>query len=186
MKRTAFNIISSRVYKKLEALDRRLTYHKLSHTKDVVQQSDRIARAEGISEKDIYLLKIAALYHDTGFLETYTGHEEVSCRLFLDDAKDFALTDEEKQEIVALIMATKVPQRPTSHLEMIICDADLDYLGRPDFATISEGLKQEFLTYGIVTDEAEWMRKQDEFLAVHKFHTETSRKLREPFKLQQI
>ena len=37
-----------------------------------------------------------------------------------------------------LILATKVPQKPKNKLEKIICDADLDYLGREDFDNISD------------------------------------------------
>ena len=33
--------------------------------------------------------------------------------------------------------ATKIPQTPLTKLEEIICDADLDYLGREDFFEIS-------------------------------------------------
>ena len=47
-------------------------------------------------------------------------------------------------------MATEIPQNPKTHLEMIMCDADLDYLGRYDFETISNNLYTEFLDFGFV------------------------------------
>lgn len=43
-----------------------LTYHNADHTQRVVKHSLEIA---------------AALFHDSGFIETYTGHEDVSCAI---------------------------------------------------------------------------------------------------------
>ena len=61
-------------------LDPRLTYHNPEHTEDVLQHVERIAAAENITDKRLlHLMRIAALFHDTGFLRTYKGHEEVSC-----------------------------------------------------------------------------------------------------------
>jgi len=175
--------IRTRVLKALEGLSPHLTYHSVDHTLDVVRESERIAAEEGISgDGDLFLLKVAALYHDTGFLETYAGHEERSCEIFMRDAVHFGLTDAEKDSVKALIMATRVPQKPSTLLERIICDADLDYLGRSDFLDIGARLKQEFLHYHIVKDDQDWERLQLQFLKNHRYHTASSQRLREPLK----
>lgn len=179
MPHSDLDIISKHVFDKLSKLSPDLTYHSIGHTKDVVRQSERIAREEGVKEDDIYNLKVAALYHDTGFLETYIGHEQKSCEIFLSDANRFLFTESQKQIICKLIMATKVPQKPKTILQNIICDADLDYLGRDDFPEISALLKKEFLAYKIVADEQDWMEKQLLFLKNHQYHTLSSRNDRE-------
>jgi hypothetical protein len=76
-------------------------------------------------------------------------------------------------------MATKIPQTPHSRLEEIICDADLDYLGRPDFFPISDSLYEEVKIKGWVTDKREWNIKQVAFFRSHHYFTATSKKLRE-------
>ena len=38
-----------------------------------------------------------------------------------------------------------MPQTPKNHLEEIMCDSDLDYLGRQDFYPIAETLRQELV-----------------------------------------
>ena len=53
-------------------------------------------------------------------------------------------------------MATKMPQRPKNLLQQIICDADLDYLGRNDFFILSEKLHKEFIEYKIACNDEEW------------------------------
>jgi hypothetical protein len=79
-------------------------------------------------------------------------------------------------------MVTKIPQQPKNLLQRIICDADLDYLGRDDFELIGDKLRQEFLAYGVVKNDKEWDRLQLKFLASHKYHTASSQRDREPVK----
>ena len=92
----------------------------------------------------------------------------------------FHFSDEEKELITGIIMATRVPQKPHSLLQKIICDADLDYLGRDDFYSISGELKKEFMHYGFIQSEKEWRDMQVRFLGIHHYHTHSSQRLREP------
>ncbi|MEO8795717.1 MAG: HD domain-containing protein [Daejeonella sp.] len=171
------------VLNRLQKLNPQLTYHCKEHTLDVLKQSIRIAHQEGIEDHtDLFLLKIAALYHDTGFLETYALHEQKSCELFLNDADQYSLNSEQKDIILNLIMSTQIPQNPNTLLEKIICDADLDYLGRPDFFSIGESLRKEFLQFNVVDNDDEWNKLQLRFLQKHNYHTSSSQKLREPTK----
>jgi hypothetical protein len=175
--------VRKNVCEKLKGLDPHLTYHDLKHTLDVVKQSKRIALEEGIdNERDLLLLEVAAFYHDTGFLRTYANHEEAGCKLFLEDAANYQFTEEDTQTVVGLIMATKIPQSPKTGLEKIICDADLDYLGRDDFFEIGDTLRKEFLHFHIVATDKEWEALQLKFLTAHKYFTNDSKKRREPHK----
>lgn len=184
---TVLESLKALVCEKLKRLPEDLTYHNLSHTLDVTEQCERIAKAEGVTnEHEIYLLKVAALYHDTGFLRTYAHHEEASCVIFLEDAEPYDFTAADKQLVTELIMVTKLPQAPKTLLQRVICDADLDYLGRDDFFEIGDGLRREFLKYGIINSDAEWDKLQTRFLGSHQYHTETSRKLREAAKQKNI
>lgn len=182
MSQMDFDIIQKRVLIKLQALDASLTYHSIAHTLDVVTQVTRIGNDEGVNSKELYLLRIAALYHDSGFLKIYTGHEEKGCEIFIEDAHDFKFTESDIRSITELIMATKMPQEPKNLLQKIICDADLDYLGRSDYAEIAERLKKEFLSFNIIPDEPAWPGVQLNFLRHHRYHTNSSRLLRQPVK----
>ncbi len=79
-------------------------------------------------------------------------------------------------------MSTKIPQSPTNLLEQILCDADLDYLGRDDFFSIGDSLFRELQAYNLIGDEQTWNRLQVSFLSAHRFHTNTNKTLREPVK----
>jgi class 3 adenylate cyclase len=182
-----YDLIRQCALHRLKDLDPGLTYHCFDHTLDVLEQSERIASSEGVTDpQQLFLLKVAALYHDSGFLRTYRQHEAESFRIFLEDAPQFGFTDFERSEVERLIMVTQIPQQPKDILEKIICDADLDYLGRDDFFAIGDTLRREFILYGVVPDDNAWELLQMKFLTNHAYHTESSRTLREPSKQAHI
>jgi uncharacterized protein len=179
----SFSEIKEVLLERLKRLDQHLTYHNIFHTMDVLVQAERIAIAEGRKNPDeIFLLKVAALYHDTGFLEAYTGHEKISCTIFLEDADRFGFSDQQKEVVRGLIMATQVPQKPVGILQEIICDADLDYLGRQDFYKLGDNLRKEFLHYKIVDTDDQWETLQLKFFHNHHYHTASSKSQRGPVK----
>lgn len=182
-----FESIKAEVVHQLGMLSPVLTYHHVGHTLDVLEQCERIAAEEKVSDKhDLYLLRVAALYHDTGFLRVYQKHEAMSCQIFFERAPAFGFSEKEKEIIAELIMVTKLPQEPKTLLQRIICDADLDYLGRNDFLPISLGLKKEFFAFGVIIEDQAWDDLQISFISSHHYHTESSRRLREPVKQENL
>ncbi len=183
-----FTVISAHILEKLRrGLSPALTYHSVFHSEDVLNQVVRIAGSEHITEgEELFLLKTAALYHDTGFMFTYKGHEEKSCEIAEEYLPGLGVTAPQLQRITGLIRATRIPQLPENHLEEILCDADLDYLGRDDFYSIGATLFREMKAYRIVRDEKEWNRIQADFLSSHLYFTKTSIRLRNEKKLQRL
>lgn len=162
-----------------EKLSPKLTYHCVAHTIDVLDQAIRIAGEEAIAdEQDLFVLKVATLYHDSGFIYTYRGHEEKSWKLAEKELPGFGVDTEQLDRIHGLITATHIPQTPANRLEQVICDADLDYLGREDFFPIANLLYRELLTLDMVKNKEEWNRIQVKFLSSHHYFTESSVKLR--------
>jgi hypothetical protein len=156
-----------------------LFYHGVHHTIDVEQQAVSIAIHEKItSPEDLLLLKVGCLYHDTGFLFTYRDHELAGCELAKKELPAFGITTQQLDIICGLIMATKIPQTPYTKLEEIICDADLDYLGRDDFFPISDTLFEELKARNIVTGKYEWNIIQMNFFRQHQYCTATNLQLR--------
>jgi predicted metal-dependent HD superfamily phosphohydrolase len=169
-----------------ELLPERFYYHSLQHTLDVVKASEEIAGREGKNEAEIDLLKTAALFHDTGFFYTITHHEEKGCEIAASMLQQAGATPDYIDQIQQLILATRMPQQPKSELEMIICDADLDYLGRDDYETISELLFREMNRPPVTISLSEWTDIQIRFLQSHHYFTPSSQQLRTPGKLKQI
>lgn len=141
-----------------------LYYHGLHHVRDVVNAAEWIAQAEGIvDEESLTLLRTAALFHDVGFLSVYKGHEEAGCDYVQQVLPQFGYSPAQISLICGMIMATQIPQSPKTKLEEIICDADLDYLGRDDFEPIAHSLYEELKVRNMVADEVAWNRIQVNF-----------------------
>ena len=163
-----------------------LTYHNLEHIQDVLQSALKIAESENIPEEDVKLIRLAALFHDAGFIYQREEHEKRSVEIARDILPRFGISEEQLVSIASMIMATKIPQKPTCQLDRIICDADLDYLGRNDFDQISEGLFQEFKSEGLVETEREWNLVQKTFFESHQYHTAYSKKNRAALKSKHL
>ena len=175
------------ILKRLEDdLPETLTYHGLHHTLYVLDASMKIAKEEKLNEGEIKLLRIAVLYHDSGFMLTYKNHEHEGCELIKKDLPAFGYTKQQIDIICGIIMATKIPQSPETLLEKIICDADLDYLGRDDFYSISKSLFCEMRFYANLKDEKEWNKIQKKFLEQHHYFTSYAKKNLEPKKQQHL
>jgi hypothetical protein len=163
-----------------ENLDARLTYHNAAHTVDVYYAAQQIGKTEGLNEDDMKVLLIAAAYHDSGFVSGHKGHEEASTRICFEQVPN--LSNDEQVQIEAIILATKPFTQPTTQLEKIIKDADLDYLGRDDFMEIADRLFQENVAFGLVSSREQWNHMQITFMTMHQFYTDYSKAHREPKK----
>lgn len=163
-----------------------LCYHKVDHTLDVFEMASYYAEKENVTGQNLKLLLIAVLYHDSGYLFQRDGHEERSCDIARDVLPRFGYPPDEIKTICQIIMTTKIPQSAQTKLEQIMCDADLDYLGRDDFFTTGNLLFREFQTAGAVKDEDEWNEQQIKFLQQHHFFTDTAKALREQRKQENL
>lgn len=175
------------IVKKLKSeLPADLFYHGAHHTLDVYEAAKNIAKKEGVSGEDLELLQIAALYHDTGFIKAYKGHEEAGCELARHELPGFGCNNIQIEKICGMIIATKMPQNAKTHLEEILCDSDLDYLGTDKFIAIGETLRKELNEKGNDFNEKQWNIIQIKFLEDHRYLTNTSKQLRGAEKLKHI
>ena len=155
-----------------------LTYHNLNHTLDVCEAAERLAVLEQITGRDLVLLKTAALYHDSGFMVHSREHEAESIIIAQSTLPGFNYSEADIAIICGMIQATRLPQTPKTHMEQIICDADLDYLGRNDFPEISSQLLIEFLDRQVLREAKDWNPFQIKFFKSHSYFTESAKTLR--------
>ena len=170
-----------------EKLPAELSYHDLGHTLDVIKATEFYAKSASIDTSQMILLLTAALLHETGILNGYADHETASVRYALTALPLFGYSSTQIDQISQIILDTRFPQQPTSLLSMIMCDADLDYLGRPDYFAISHKLRLEWIYLNNYTDSLkQWYQEQVIFLNEHKYFTPWANKLRNPGKEHNI
>ena len=153
-------------------------YHCYNHTIDVFESSLKLASYENVVGNDLELLKTAALFHDTGFLVCYREHEKQSVIFSRKYLPEFGYTDEEIEIICQMIFSTCLPQSPQTLLDKILCDADIDYLGRDDFFMIANRLLCEWNLNGIPTSLKKWYHIQVDFLSNNDYFTTTAKRIR--------
>jgi adenylate cyclase len=163
-----------------------LFYHNVKHTVDVVTEVELIGWGEGCSDEEILLLKTAGLFHDAGHTVAYDNHEYYGTLMAKEMLPKFNYSQEQINRICEIIMSTKLPPRPTNLLEEIICDSDLDYLGRSDFIPVSNTLYEELKAQNKIGTLNDWNKIQVKFITGHQYFTNTARSLREVNKQLQI
>ncbi len=165
-----------------------LVYHCDRHTLlDVLPAAERLGRMAELDDSSLLCLMTAALFHDTGFLKQYHDHETASEAIALSTLPRFDYTPEQIDKVVTIIDATRMPQQPRCQLQQLMCDADLDLLGRDDFWELNRQLLEETRCFGTfsLSDEA-WFSSQIRFLEDHQFFTREAHTLRDAGKALNI
>jgi predicted metal-dependent HD superfamily phosphohydrolase len=168
-----------------------IKFHDANHTlhpiKGVVAVANRIAISENISEHDKELLIAAAYFHDTGYIREYDKNEPIAARMAGRILKLIGYELNEIEKVQMMILSTDLDREPKTHVEKILCDADLDNLGREDFFKLDGKLRDGRRARGLdVSDNAKWYRGTLEVLNKHKYYTESQKKLREEGKQKNI
>ena len=161
--------------------------HTLHPTRGVVAVANRIAVSESISEHDRELLITAAYFHDTGYVREYNKNEPIAARMAGRILRIIGYKPNEIEKIQKMILATDLAREPKTHLEKILCDADLDNLGREDFFKLDGKLREGRRERGIdVSDDEKWYKGTLEIIKKHQYYTESQKKLREKGKQENI
>ena len=126
------------------------------------------------------------MFHDTGHTVSYDNHEYFSSLVARETLPTYYYTSPQIDTICSLILATKLPPNPRNMLEQIMCDADLDYLGRSDMIPVSNTLYLELKERSMIKSLHEWNSLQMSFISGHQYFTKTARNLREVNKQMQM
>lgn len=163
-----------------------IVYHSVEHTLDVHNAALRLAELEGLDEGGIRLVRAAALLHDYGITKAFIDHEDLSAEIAGKYLPSFGFLPEEISKIQQMILTTKLPQDAKSLEEQILCDADLDYLGRNDFFIIGQKLRLEWELVGNKVSLCDWYVIQMNFLKNHTYFTRSAMELRNERKMQNL
>ena len=152
-----------------------LPYHNFDiHVEDVFEMAGRYAEMEKVDGEGTFLLGTGAYLHDVAQVVFAKDNEEQSVYLSKPFLEEIGYNTGQIEAVSGIIMATKLPTNPNTLLQKIICDADVDNLGRSDFFEKGDKLRQEFG----VEDRKAWLKQSLGFVKDHEFYTESARSLR--------
>lgn len=169
-------------------LDRKLPdgfyYHNSWHTLDVLKHAELIGNHVRLDPFSMELLKLAALFHDVGYVDAYAGHESFSVEYATDFLREKKAGQDAIRQVVNAINATRVPQRPADIISAILCDADLFYLSdTKDYFRQAELLRREWAVRNILQlDQEAFHNRSLEFFSSHTYHTGYGKKVLQPGK----
>lgn len=163
------------------------TYHDLQHTINVLVSAQEISSYFDLDDSDFEILCLAAWFHDVGYDEGPTDHEKrgaAHARRYLTERK---YPEASIQKIESCIMATQMPPNPTSILGEILCDADLNHLGRKNYWDRCSKVRHELNTSkGMVMSDKEWVDFEIAFLNRHQWYTSPGKSLYEKRKRKHL
>ncbi|MBL0045294.1 MAG: polyphosphate kinase 1 [Flavobacteriales bacterium] len=149
-----------------------MAFHDLDHTLEVARFSQSIGRGSGLSEQAVRELELAALFHDTGYARSYKGHEEKSVVIATAFLRGHGGSTRLIAQVRALILSTRVTERPRSLAQRVLRDADSAKAGQADFEEKSQRLRTEFEHQRRKKISAlAWNRENLAYLHAHRFFT---------------
>lgn len=165
----------------LHQLDEQYCYHDLEHTLRVKKAAEELSKAANLSANEREILVLSALFHDTGFIEIYQGHEAVSSRLARNFLSEKAYPAANIEQVVSCIDVTAIHAVATNRLEELMKDADLSNLGQADYFHFLGKLRCEWeQLLDRKYDDAEWYKLNYKFLKNHHYQTVAARELYGP------
>lgn len=173
----------------LQKLPKTFTYHNLNHTRNVVQAAEEIGRNSGLSDDDLENVIIAAWLHDLGYDEHNNDHhEERSVNLADSLLKNWGAAAPRIEAIKKLIGATRMPQKPQTLTEQVLCDADLYHLSAKGILECSNQLREEFETFKNLKFDSDraWGEFNLGFLKEHHYFTTYGQQVLEERKKKNI
>ncbi|MDZ4787283.1 MAG: hypothetical protein SGJ02_14520 [bacterium] len=173
-----------------EKLPANLYYHNYSHTLDVIDEAFIFATADGLTEREIELLLIAAAYHDSGFINLAKENEALGSELAVKALQLVGgYTRQESDLIKTMILDTTVrstkvgfKQVPSTELSKYLLDADVSNLGREDFFEKGELVRKEL---GNIPKTIFYNHSLS-LMKVHQWYTSAAKKLRQSQKEKNI
>jgi len=156
-----------------------LHYHTIENAQKVYNQAFLLCRAEEVDQDDRLLIRTAALFLFTGLMQAYNNYENRSAVICREILPDFQYSEKQIDQICNLILATKLSFDPQNHLEKILIDAKMDYIGRPSYSNQIKLLYQELKEAGFKINGQQFKKQQLELLYEFKFFTLAAQRLRE-------
>ena len=152
----------------------KLYYHHYDHALSVMERALYLGKEEGVSEDELEMLAIAALFHDTWFVIQYDENEYIGAKIARNYLMTVLYNIEKISVIESIILATSPSAIPYNLLEKIIKDADMDNLGTNEFFNISEKIKHEReIIQHIKIQDPDWHHASLDLIEWHTFYTNT-------------
>lgn len=175
------------VRKIFELLPQNMWFHNWRHTAEVTDTAMKICDYHQLDQAAATVIKLAALFHDTGYVKSYRRHEDHSINFATKFFTEFNLDRTLLTTVADCIEATRIPQSPRTELAEILCDADLAHFGSPDYFFYAAMLRKEWSVWlDKIYEDKVWNQENLSVLRKHRYKTDYGRNYLQPVKEQNI
>ncbi|MBF9251704.1 metal-dependent phosphohydrolase [Pontibacter sp. 172403-2] len=151
-------------------LSKKMVYHNYRHTLETVTEAQALGELSELPQDELQDLVLAAWFHDTGYINTYKGHEEESKRLATEWLQAHGYPQERIARINSCIEATQSDVKPQGLLQELLADADMSNIGKSIFTATAELLRVEWEIFlDLFFTDREWAKFQMDFLLSTSF-----------------
>lgn len=166
-----------------DKLSDNMSFHNVMHTQEVVKAAIEIARECDFTPKQFEIIILAAWFHDCGYTTAYHNHEDSSKAIAKNFLNKYGYAEEDLEQVLNSIEATRFPQNPKSPEAEVLADADLYHFTRPDYTQYEQRLRKEFGTYLCKTyTDMEWAKTNYTLLSGHHYYTSYGKSVLQKFK----
>lgn len=181
----SIKLLQERAWAYLEQhLDKVYTYHNAAHAMEVCAAVEEFAPECNFTIFDLDALRLAAIFHDFGYLEASDNNESLALPYLNEFASACGIDRKLIEHAGTLIMETSFPYCPRSAAGKLLCDADIEYIGRSVFFRQAELFRLELTLQGKSFTDLEWWQYELDFLMQNDFYTPICRRNRDAGKLE--
>lgn len=184
--------IIKKAFDMLNNLPEYLRYHTKEHTEDVFHEAILFGAYDGLGEKELEKIAVAAAWHDVGFLIKPNNNETAAISLF--EREVFLLNLDYVADVKKMIMDTKLeitengPEILMKHnISAYLLDADVSNFGRFDFKNKRDLIAKELkINLNDKEIKIKFLKFTLTLLKNQNWHTNAARELRQEQKIINI
>lgn len=154
-----------------ESLSPTFVFHNQRYTVQTVHAISLISKAEEMSLQDQFILKMAAWFHHTGFIETTENHRTVSVRLASDFLERYDVDPLTIEKVTSTILHSASAWDVNSLLDMVLYDADWYFLAASNYKEMLDRRKEEIIEIDGSLSDQRWSDFIDDCFIQHQYLT---------------
>lgn len=166
-----------------DKLPENIIYHNYRHALLIRKHAETIGRQAGLDGEEMNILRLSALFHDSGYIASYERWNEESVAIAVAFLEEHAADRKTIDRVGEVIASARIPQAPKDRVAEALCDAGLMYITGDGAVEQFDLLYEETaLMSSPFEKRSAFEKKWIDFFTQHTFFTEYGRTILQPGK----
>lgn len=151
---------------------RELLYHNMAHTESVVAATKEIARYSHLSNRELFITTLAALFGDAGYYADGIHPVQAGIAMAEEFLRGAGVNGGLGREVAGCLQAAALVKEPATMAEQVAADAAFYYLGSGEFSERTRLLRKEWeAVHGTSIAREEWCRRTVQLMEAYHYYT---------------